>query len=80
MGYNKRKTFSSGGRAARRSRPRRLPRGKLLLASITFCNLLMTIILSLFRRREIIKAVRGENGQVTVLLSTEPETRVVKKT
>lgn len=41
---------------------------KLLLAIVTAINLALTLALSIQRRREIVRAVSGEDGKVQLLL------------
>ena len=48
--------------------------GKLLLALVTFCNLLLSLLLAVLNRQEVIRAVRREE-KVEVLLSSQKETK-----
>lgn len=61
-------------------RSRQFQKGKLLLAVVTFCNLLLTLLLAVFRRQEVIHAVRGEEEQIQVLLTTQKDTKKGKTT
>ena len=61
-------------------RSRQSQKGKLLLAVMTFCNLLLTLLLAVFRRQEVIHAVRGEEEQIQVLLTTQKDTKKGKTT
>lgn len=50
--------------------------GRLLLALVTLCNLILSLLLAARRRQEVIRAVKGENGEtVQVLLETRKETK-----
>lgn len=48
--------------------------GKIFLALITFCNLLLSLLLAVQRRQETLRAVR-EDETVKVLLRTQKETK-----
>lgn len=60
------------GRAPQKRKQARRKAGtgeKLLLASVTFLNLLLSLVLALLRRREIVRAVQ-EDDKVKLLLTS----------
>lgn len=59
---------------------RQSPKGKLLLAAVTFCNLLLTLLLAVLRRQEVIHAVQGEEEKIKVLLTAQKSTKTGKTT
>lgn len=68
---------AAGGRAGRAAQAGRKPvkrkggkAGKLLLAALTCCNLILSVALHLLRRQEILRAVE-ENGEVKLLLTSK---------
>ena len=70
---------SPGGRAAgagRRAAPKKSGgmAGKIFLALITFCNLLLSLLLAVQRRQDTLRAVR-EDEKVKVLLTAQKETK-----
>lgn len=82
-----RQEWKQGGRAGRgggagrnAAGAKRLPRrrsgtaGKIFLALITFLNLLLSLLLAVQRRQEVLNAVR-ENEKVKVLLTAQKETK-----
>lgn len=62
--------FSRGGRASRKNHTG----GKSFLAVVTFLNLLLSLILALLNRREVIRAVR-DNDEVRVLFTAKDKTK-----
>lgn len=53
--------------------------GKVLFAVVTFLNILLTIILKVMDRQQVVKAVK-EKEDVQLLLRTEKSTSVLKQT
>lgn len=73
------KQYTSGGQAKRNisGKPPKRKSGtgeKIFLAVVTFLNLLLSLILAVVRRQEIIHAVQ-ENEDVKVLLTSKRETK-----
>ena len=48
--------------------------GKILLAIVTCFNLILSVLLHLLRRQEVLHAVQGSD-EIKVLLETKPETK-----
>ncbi len=76
------KIFTSGGRAGKPAprknqggagRKKGGTAGKVALAVVTCCNLVLSLLLALLRRQEIIHAVR-ENDEVKVLVAKKGKT------
>lgn len=74
--------YQQGGQAGRRiPAKRKSPKkksgtaGKLVLGAVTFCNLLLSVLLTVLRRQEVLHAVQ-EDEDVKVLLTTQKKTKM----
>lgn len=70
------KRYVSGGKAGKGGAGRGTG-SKLFLALVTFCNLLLSLILFIQRRQEVLRAVQAEEDgdQVKVVLLARKQTK-----
>lgn len=67
---------SGVGKSYAKKRGGRGREGKLLLAVVTLCNVALSQALALVRRQEVIRAVKGKDGEeVQVLIAARKETK-----
>ncbi len=73
--------YKQGGQAGRRGPTKgKSPKkkggtaGKLILGVVTFCNLLLSVLLTVLRRQEVLHAVQ-EDEDIKVLLTAQKKTK-----
>ncbi len=70
----KKQQFHRGGQPAKKKTKKGSFGGKLILGLVTCVNLVLSVLLHVLRRQEVIHAVQGSD-EIKVLLTAKPETK-----